>query len=378
MKFLDGRVRRFALVVVGSGVLAGVAGSFAATHRVEAAGGHVSPDKAKCASSSKPCASFVNSSSGGGALASSVGGAGVQGTSTNNYGVSGLSSSSAGVYGTSASTYGLYGTTSSGSGYGVVGTVSGSGIGVYASSSTGNGLESFSGSGGNAIYAQGSGSATGLRVSTSTGYGVISQVGGNLAVYATNSGGNGGDFTGSYIGLLGRSPTSGFPLVLTDTSSNNLFYVDGSGNVSYKGGLFQFARTQNGSTVSTFGAQASAPTVEDTGTAQLVDGVASVSLDPAFAASIDSRSVYRVFVTPDGDTHGLYVASKTPRGFVVRESQGGRSSVGFDYRIVATSSGNVGKRMRVVDPATSSMPHAARPSEPNVNARQITPLPAQR
>jgi hypothetical protein len=376
MKFLDVRARRFALVVIGSGVLAGVAGSFAATHRVEAAGGHVSPDKAKCASSTKPCASFVNSSSGGGALGSSVGGAGVQGTSTNSYGVSGLSSSSVGVYGTSAS-YGLYGTTSGGSGYGVVGTVSGSGIGVYAASSTGNGLESFTGSGGDAIYAQGSGTGTGLRVITSTGYGVMSQVGGNLAVYATNSSGNGGDFTGSYIGLLGRSPTSGFPLVLTDTSSNNLFYVDGSGNVSYKGGLFQFARTQNGSTVSTFGAQASAPTVEDTGTAQLVGGVASVSLDPAFAASIDSRSVYRVFVTPDGDTHGLYVASKSPRGFVVRESQGGRSSVGFDYRIVATSSGNAGKRMRVVDPATNDAPHASRPTVPKVNARQITPLPAQ-
>ncbi len=71
-------------------------------------------------------------------------------------------------------------------------------------------------------------------------------------------------------------------------------------------------------------------------------------LDPTFAASIDGRQSYRVFVTPDGDTNGLYVAAKTATGFIVREIHGGRSTLAFDYRIVATAWGESGQRAAVV------------------------------
>jgi hypothetical protein len=42
-----------------------------------------------------------------------------------------------------------------------------------------------------------------------------------------------------------------------------------------------------------------------------------------------------VFLTPQGDCNGLYVAQKSSAGFEVRELRGGRSSLTFDYRIVA-------------------------------------------
>ena len=42
-----------------------------------------------------------------------------------------------------------------------------------------------------------------------------------------------------------------------------------------------------------------------------------------------------VFITPAGDSRGLYVANRTLAGFWVRENQGGRSTLFFDYRIVA-------------------------------------------
>ena len=85
-------------------------------------------------------------------------------------------------------------------------------------------------------------------------------------------------------------------------------------------------------------------------------GSASVVLDPTFASSIDMRTPYRVFITPDGDTHGLFVALKTARGFIVRETEGGRSSIAFDYRILATAQGQVGKRMSQV--GLASFPRA--------------------
>ncbi len=177
----------------------------------------------------------------------------------------------------------------------------------------------------------------------------------NPAVYASNANGNGGDLRGSYIGVIGRSLATGFPIVATDNNSNNLFFVDGSGNVSYHGGLFHFARI-NGAVVKTFSPNATQPTLEDSGSAQLTDGGAAVRLDPLFTASIDTASSYRVFLTPNGDTRGLYVATKTANGFIVRESQGGRSSVSFDYRILATAAGGAGKRFGVA--REDAEPHA--------------------
>jgi hypothetical protein len=43
---------------------------------------------------------------------------------------------------------------------------------------------------------------------------------------------------------------------------------------------------------------------------------------------------YRVFVTPEGNCHGLYVHGKSANSFEVRELTGGKSNVAFSYRIV--------------------------------------------
>jgi hypothetical protein len=41
-----------------------------------------------------------------------------------------------------------------------------------------------------------------------------------------------------------------------------------------------------------------------------------------------------VFITPEGDCHGLYVRRKSANRFEVRELTGGKSSIAFSYRIV--------------------------------------------
>ena len=75
--------------------------------------------------------------------------------------------------------------------------------------------------------------------------------------------------------------------------------------------------------------------MEDTGTARLLNGAGAVHFDPAFASTINASRGYQVFLTPNGDTRGLYVSAKYEGGFMVRENEHGRSSVYFDYRIVA-------------------------------------------
>ena len=72
---------------------------------------------------------------------------------------------------------------------------------------------------------------------------------------------------------------------------------------------------------------------EDFGTGRLVRGRGTVKIDQAFRGVV--RGAYHVFLSPEGDCQGLYVARKSAGAFEVRESQGGRSSIRFSYRIVA-------------------------------------------
>ena len=78
---------------------------------------------------------------------------------------------------------------------------------------------------------------------------------------------------------------------------------------------------------------------DDYGAGTLVNGVATVTLDPVFAQTINTAVGYRVFVTPSGDCHGLYVTNKTATSFEVHELGGGHANIDFDYRIVGKRKG---------------------------------------
>ena len=86
---------------------------------------------------------------------------------------------------------------------------------------------------------------------------------------------------------------------------------------------------------------------EDFGGGQLREGVAEIALEPTFAQTVNTENGdFRVFLTPNGDCQGLYVARKTAASFEVRELGGGKSSVAFDYRIVAKRRGYEAVRLQ--------------------------------
>ena len=87
---------------------------------------------------------------------------------------------------------------------------------------------------------------------------------------------------------------------------------------------------------------------EDFGKGTLVDGKASITLDPDFVAIVKD-SDYHIFMTPNGDSKGLYVECQTPEGFQVSEQQGGTSNVGFSYRVVAKRKDIAGPRFEKVE-----------------------------
>ena len=86
---------------------------------------------------------------------------------------------------------------------------------------------------------------------------------------------------------------------------------------------------------------------EDFGEAQLVDGKVEVRLESVFAGLVDVKG-YHVFLTPYGESNGLFVAKRTATGFRVCEQRGGTSNVSLAYRVVAKRKDIVAKRLRTV------------------------------
>jgi hypothetical protein len=104
---------------------------------------------------------------------------------------------------------------------------------------------------------------------------------------------------------------------------------------------------------------------EDVGRARLTRGKADVRLDPDFAALVVTKN-YHVFLTAEGDCAGLYVAKRTPEGFLVQESAGGTSNVAFSYRIVAQRADVAHRRLERVERPTTRAASFSIPEEPSM------------
>jgi hypothetical protein len=277
---------------------------------------------------------------------------GVFGTSTNGYGVFG--NGNTGVRGNGV-TYGVFG---EGGAAGVegLGNTTSSSIGVLAANlGSGMEFEAIDSRGNSLFTVDGFGDTRSVGTvlgGTSSGvYGVIGQAS-NSGVVGTATGGSGYGVFGyaNYLPLGAQALSTGSYLIAGfDPNGVTKFYVDSSGNVyahSFTAGLLMTRQaTSAGPELTTYANQSSTPTVEDFGDGQLVDGRAAVALERTFATTIDRTAGYMVFITPEGDTHGLYVTQKTAVGFVVRENQGGRSTVAFSYRIVARPFGAPAARL---------------------------------
>jgi len=324
----------------------------------------------------------------------SVNGTGVYGSSTNWVGVGGQGAT-LGVWGDSATINGTgvagYADAISGSGNGVYGQSANSGAGVsgVGTATTGNAtgvagtIVSTSGAGvtGNATAASGYTNGVYGQSSSTSGYGVngnaIATSGYNVGVYgqtestsgygvfglanATGSSGAGGiGVIGINLGSNGSAGSfgalAGQGLILQGWGSNftQVFSVDASGNLDISGNLTvagsKSARVklQDGREVALYAVESPENWFEDFGTAHLQAGTTRISLEPGFLQTVDTAADYHVFLTPNGDCRGLYIARKTRGDFEVRELRGGNSSVAFDYRIVARRRGFENVRLQDV------------------------------
>lgn len=264
--------------------------------------------------------------------------------------------------GTADNGLGGYFANNSSSGYPAVEAVanatSGASVAVYANSSSGYGVEGMSSSN-TGVYGVLSGpSSTGRDIGPSGVWGDTS------ASYTTNDSAGvsgsaddntaGAFWNNSDVATLTASNLSTDPSAVvfdaySDSDAGGDCSINAAGIINCNGVNIN-VRTGDGSDrrVTLHSVQSPENWFEDFGSGTLVNGAATVALDPTFASTVNTTTDYHVFLTPKGDCKGPYVANETAGGFQVRELGGGRSSVAFDYRIVAKRAGYENARLEDV------------------------------
>ena len=291
----------------------------------------------------------ASSTSGNAIIASSIGGAGLIATSTN----------SDAIYATSTNFYGIGGltlnnSTATGTGYaGVLAQDNSSdgghlNSGVLGYSVNGTGVAAFSSNWAGANVMGGAGIVPTLSLIAPAGADLIDACADNRRNPCTQL----GAFS---VGDDGTVFTAG--CVEVGIAANYCF-TGSTGDVNISGqylkngeclqGCAAPSPARPGHAVVSYVPTQSLPSLDDFGEASLQNGYAYVQLDSAFANVIDRTASYLVFITPEGDSRGLYVTQKTAQGFVVRENMSGHSTLLFDYRIVAKPFGEQGQRLPMV------------------------------
>ena len=225
----------------------------------------------------------------------------------------------------------------------------------YRNAGTGDAIDGTSspGGNGNGVYgvSNGTGSTGVIGRNFAGGWGLYGQTSGpagpgaGVAAYSTN---------GNVAMTASVASADSSALVFSAYNAfGTIAAIDDFGNIGISGLIFTNGDCGSGCSrtrhVKTYAPREAAPTVEDVGEAHLVAGRASVDLDRSFANVIDAKAGYAVLLTPEGDSRGLYVAQREPGGFEVRESQAGRATIAFAYRIVAHPYGVVAARLPFVN-----------------------------
>jgi hypothetical protein len=162
------------------------------------------------------------------------------------------------------------------------------------------------------------------------------------AVYGTSANGNGvfGFAQGSGSGVVGLSAKG-----LAGEFRGDVVVL---GSLTVIGGSKSAAVPHpDGSHRQLYAVESPESWFEDFGEARLVHGKAEITLDPEFAALVRCER-YHVFLSPMGDSKGLYISRRNRTGFQVREQQHGVSNLRFSFRVVARRKDIRGARLRLM------------------------------
>jgi hypothetical protein len=248
------------------------------------------------------------------------------------YGVAGDSPAGTGVAGFTDIATAVSG--AAGTGVGVTGT-SISGNGIVGTSYSGNGIVGITSSdtsdGPAGVIGEGLGAASGVYGFSSSGSAVTGFGAQDVGVFTTSDTGDAYNFIATNVS------GDGCVIITSDGDTNKGIFCTG-----VKSAIVPVADRR---WVALYAVESPENWFEDFGSAKLVNGSATVVLEPIFTQTVNVDMDYHVFPAPNGDCKGLYIASKSASGFVVQELGGGHSNIPFDYRIVARRKGYENLRM---------------------------------
>jgi len=209
-----------------------------------------------------------------------------------------------------------------------------SGVGVYGVEVSGNTLI-------------GESLGAGVVGDSAAGFGIEGLSDQEQALTAVNADSNNTGAPAAFINNINSSPTDPVLYVEGGTVGGTCI-IDTSGDISCTGAKNAVVPVDGGARkVALNAVEAPDNWFEDAGSANLSNGEAVVNLEPVFGQTVNTETEYHVFLTPNGDCKGLYVAQKSATSFVVRELGAGTSSIAFDYRIMAKRKGY--ESIRLVD-----------------------------
>lgn len=128
--------------------------------------------------------------------------------------------------------------------------------------------------------------------------------------------GIGGGFYGNMIGSTSQGA------VIGQLNSGQLFAQYNMGNVYTLGKSVELVKTED-MVVPMYPVSSTESMVYASGTAELLKGVVTISFSDEFKSMISGTPV--ITVTPNGECNGVYIASATAQGFVVKEQMKGKS-----------------------------------------------------
>jgi hypothetical protein len=266
---------------------------------------------------------------------------------------------------------------------GVFGNSVGGGSGVWGRSPQANGVQGVSDSyNASGVYGQNNVGGWGVAGRT---FGLLNDdraavLGDSRRDPSTAAGGP----NGKAAGVLGFSETGYGGVFITGQAGSGVPWVNSGGLrvvgviVKSQGEYAEALPHPDGSQRLLYAPLSPESWYEDFGRAELVQGRADVELDADFVAllGIDDGS-YHVFLTPEGDSSGLYVRDRGARAFTVREHENGTSNVAFSYRVVTKSKHRQPERLAKLEepeeltkpPESPSQPTSDRPDSGDTTNR---------
>ncbi|MFA5061586.1 MAG: tail fiber domain-containing protein [Patescibacteria group bacterium] len=167
----------------------------------------------------------------------------------------------------------------------------------------------------------------------------------------------------------GQLSYTGGNLDLQNNTIINVASITGAGGkwrIDADGNLIAKVQTANGSQ-DLYAMQSTNSELVFSSSSQLMSGTVQIDFDAAIKDVIDPNQPIKISVTlTSGEGNGVYVASKSANGFVVKELNNGNSNATFDWIVVA-------KRSNA--PVTPTLPPIPTPTETPVETPTPAPTP---